>query len=127
MSVCLFCSIFSGRFGRVIVTSKDGNKNMLRASIWKELRLLDGIIRNLTVYYEEEYFKYEDICAKWMTECFQNDILNLDYVIEDVSLTGAIDYRPTGRFGSRLFWFAYLGRGFSPYRSSKSPKTAVRR
>lgn len=76
----------AGRFGRVIVTAKDGNKNMLRADIWKELRLLDGIIRNLTVYYEDEYYKYEDICAKWLSECFQNDILNLDYVIEDVSI-----------------------------------------
>lgn len=81
----LFVFIASGRFGRVIITSKDGNKNMLRAAIWKELRLLDGIIRNITVFYEEEYFRYEDICAKWMSECFQNDILNLDYVIEDVS------------------------------------------
>lgn len=59
---------------------------MLRANIWKELRLLDGIIRNLTVFYEEEYYRYEDICAKWLSECFQNDILNLDYVIEDVSI-----------------------------------------
>lgn len=81
----MFIKFFSGRFGRVIITAKDGNKNMLRANIWRELRLLDGIIRNLTVYYEEEYFKYEDICARWMSECFQNDILNLDYVIDDVS------------------------------------------
>lgn len=70
----------------MIVTAKDGNKNMLRANIWKELRLLDGIIRNLTVFYDDEYYKYEDICAKWLSECFQNDILNLDYVIEDVSI-----------------------------------------
>ncbi|KAK9889581.1 hypothetical protein WA026_006956, partial [Henosepilachna vigintioctopunctata] len=71
------------RFGRVIVTSKDGDKNMLRAEIWKELRLLDGLIQNMTVFHDEEYFTYQDICAKWMTECFQNDILNLDYIIED--------------------------------------------
>lgn len=85
MCVITLLLFSAGRFGRVIITSKDGNKNILRASIWKELRLLDDIIRNVTVYYDDEYFTYSDICAKWMSECFQNDILNLDYVIEDVS------------------------------------------
>ncbi|KRT79642.1 Hedgehog receptor, partial [Oryctes borbonicus] len=72
------------RFGRVIVTSRDGNKNMLRAEVWKELRLLDDIIQNATVFFEDEYFMYQDICAKWNNECFKNDILNLDYVIDEV-------------------------------------------
>lgn len=44
------------------------------------------MIQNTTVYYGEEYFRYEDICAKWMSECFKNDILNLDYVLDDVSI-----------------------------------------
>jgi hypothetical protein len=70
----------------VIVTSKDGNKNLLRTVVWKELRLLDGIIQNMTVYHDYEYFTYKDICAKWMSECFQNDILNLDYIMDDVSM-----------------------------------------
>ncbi|XP_044755811.1 patched domain-containing protein 3 isoform X1 [Coccinella septempunctata] len=80
----------AGRFGRVIVTSKDGIKNMLRAEIWKELRLLDGLIQNMTVFYNDEYFTYKDICARWQSECFQNDILNLDYIIDDVQ-TGALN------------------------------------
>ncbi|KAJ3642236.1 hypothetical protein Zmor_025039 [Zophobas morio] len=75
----------SGRFGRVIVTSKDGNKNLLRTVVWKELRLLDGIIQNMTVYHDDDYFTYKDICARWMSDCFQNDILNLDYIMDDVS------------------------------------------
>lgn len=64
----------------------DGNPNILRSEVWKELRLLDELIQNATVYYDEEYFTYKDICAKWMSECFHNDILNLDYVLEEVSL-----------------------------------------
>lgn len=80
----------AGRFGRVIVTSKDGNKNMLRKEVWKELRLLDDLIQNMTVFYNDDYYTYKDICAKWMTECFQNDILNLDYIIDDVE-TGALN------------------------------------
>ncbi|XP_030763532.1 patched domain-containing protein 3 isoform X2 [Sitophilus oryzae] len=57
---------------------------MLRVEVWKEIRMLDELIQNMTVIYENEYFTYNDICAKWMTECFQNDILNLDYIMEDV-------------------------------------------
>ncbi|GJQ75560.1 hypothetical protein Trydic_g17642 [Trypoxylus dichotomus] len=72
------------RFGRVIVTSRDGNRNMLRTEIWKELRLLDDLIQNATVFFEDEYFTYQDICAKWNNECFKNDILNLDYVMDEV-------------------------------------------
>lgn len=92
------CFLFIGRFGRVIVTSKDNDKNMLRAEIWQELRLLDGYIQNMTVFHDDEYFTYKDICAKWMNECFQNDILNLDYIIEDVSNTSDTLHRNSSSF-----------------------------
>ncbi|CAH0556056.1 unnamed protein product [Brassicogethes aeneus] len=74
----------AGRFGRVILTAKDGDKNMLRKEVWQEMRLLDNLIQNMTVFHDDEYYTYKEICAKWMTECFQNDILNLDFIIEDV-------------------------------------------
>ncbi|GLV34155.1 Patched-related [Carabus blaptoides fortunei] len=74
----------AGRFGRVIVTSKDGDSNILRADVWRELRILDDIIQNTTAYYDEETFTYHDICAKWMEQCFTNDILNLDKIIDEV-------------------------------------------
>lgn len=69
----------------MIVTAQDGDKNILRSSVWKELRLLDDIIQNITLFYDDEYFTYTDICAKWMGSCFKNDILNLDTVIDEVS------------------------------------------
>ncbi|CAH1155955.1 unnamed protein product [Phaedon cochleariae] len=89
----------AGRFGRVILTSKDGDENLLRAAVWEEMRLLDNYIQNMTVSYEDETFTYKDICAKWMSECFQNDILNLDYIMEDVengmiNLTFPIMFNP---------------------------------
>lgn len=59
---------------------------MLRVNVWKELRQLDEQIQNMTVFYDDEYFTYKQICAKWLTDCFQNDILNLDYIMEDVSI-----------------------------------------
>ncbi|KAB0795639.1 hypothetical protein PPYR_12478 [Photinus pyralis] len=74
----------AGRFGRVIITSSTRNKNMLRAEVWKEMRTLDDLIQNMTVFYDEEYFTYKDICAKWGNQCFQNDILNLDQIMEKV-------------------------------------------
>ncbi|KAJ8914567.1 hypothetical protein NQ315_010031 [Exocentrus adspersus] len=74
----------AGRWGRVIVTTKDGDKNMLRVAVWNELKLLDELIQNMTVFYDDEYFIYRDICAKWLNDCFQNDILNLEYIMDDV-------------------------------------------
>lgn len=75
---------FIGRFGRVIIVSKDGDENLIRTDIWKELRLLDDIIQNTTVEYDGEEFNYHSICARWEGECFTNDILNLDYILPDV-------------------------------------------
>lgn len=77
--------MLAGRFGRVIVTSKDGNENMIRREIFQELRRLDDIIQNATVLYDGERFTYKDACARWENECFENDILNLDYIMDDVS------------------------------------------
>lgn len=67
--------------------------------MWKELRLLDELIQNTTAHYEDETFTYRDICAKWIDECYQNDILNLDYIMEEVerkelNLTYPIMFNP---------------------------------
>lgn len=55
---------------------------MLKSAIWQELRELDWIIRNVTARYEDEEFTYEQICARWLDQCFNNDILNLHHVIK---------------------------------------------
>lgn len=76
---------FLGRFGRLIITTKDGDRNLIRREVFQELRILDGLIQNATVTYDGEHFTYKDVCAKWQGDCFENDILNLDYVMDDVS------------------------------------------
>ncbi|KAJ9583294.1 hypothetical protein L9F63_022361, partial [Diploptera punctata] len=87
------------RFGRVIVIPKHG-KDMLKSEIWRELRMLDELIQNATVKWEDdEIFTYKDVCARWVDECFQNDILNLDYIIDEVenrtlNLTFPIMFNP---------------------------------
>lgn len=58
---------------------------MIRREIFQELRILDDMIQNATVTYEGESYTYKDICAKWENECFSNDILNLDFLMDDVS------------------------------------------
>ncbi|XP_054287352.1 patched domain-containing protein 3-like [Macrosteles quadrilineatus] len=89
-----------GRFGRVIVIPKHGS-NMLSVEVWKELRVLDGIIKNATIVFGEEQrsYTYEDICARWVDHCFENDILNLDHIMEEVvnktlNLTFPIMFNP---------------------------------
>lgn len=90
MICCLFSSFFPGRFGRVIITAKDGDRNLIRREVFQELRILDEIIQNATVHYDGQTFNYNDVCARWENDCFQNDILNLDYLMDDVSYTERI-------------------------------------
>lgn len=59
---------------------------MIRREVFEELRILDGMIQNATVTYDGETFTYKDVCARWQGECFENDILNLDQIMDDVSL-----------------------------------------
>lgn len=54
--------------------------------MFQELRILDGLIQNATANYDGESFTYNDVCARWQGDCFENDILNLDYVMDDVSI-----------------------------------------
>lgn len=88
-----------GRFGRVIIISKDGDENLLRRAVFEELRQLDEIIQNMTITYEGEIYTYKDLCARWEGDCYINDILNLDKIIDDVetgnlSLTWPIMFNP---------------------------------
>ncbi|XP_031829962.1 patched domain-containing protein isoform X3 [Nomia melanderi] len=70
-----------GRFGHVIITSKDGEENLLRSAVFDELIQLDNIIKSAHATYEGEVFTYKQICARWLDECFANDILSLHYII----------------------------------------------
>lgn len=82
------CSLNNvGRFGRVIITARDADPNLLRREVFEELRILDGIIQNTTAVYDGEEYTYEDICARWDDACFSNDILNLDQIMDEVRVT----------------------------------------
>lgn len=68
----------------MIVTAKDGDRNMIRREVFQELRTLDNLIQNATAEYDGEKYTYRDICARWEGDCFQNDILNLDYIMDEI-------------------------------------------
>lgn len=79
--------------------SKDDNPNLLRRVVFDELRELDAIIQNTTVLHDGEHYTYKDACARWEGECFLNDILNLDAIIDDVesgelNLTWPVMFNP---------------------------------
>ncbi|XP_055316514.1 patched domain-containing protein 3 isoform X2 [Sitodiplosis mosellana] len=74
----------AGRFGRVIITTKDGDRNLIRREVFEELRVLDSLIHNATAMYDGESYRYNDICARSLGECFENDILNLDEMMDDI-------------------------------------------
>ncbi|XP_014293320.1 patched domain-containing protein 3 [Halyomorpha halys] len=80
-----------GRFGRVIILPKEGD-DLLSVEVWRELRILDEIIRNASITFgeDQEVYTYREICARWEGECFDNDILNLDKIMDDV-VTGALN------------------------------------
>jgi patched domain-containing protein len=59
---------------------------MLRTVIWNELRMLDDLIQNATVKWEDTTYTYKDVCAKWLGHCYYNNILNLDTIIPQVSI-----------------------------------------
>ena len=75
----------------MIILPKEGD-DLLSVEVWREMRLLDDIIRNASIRFgdDEELFTYREICARWEGECFDNDILNLDKIMEDV-VTGALN------------------------------------
>lgn len=60
----------------VLITAKD-QQSILRKNEFKEVLLLDKIIKNITVM-ERKPLKYENLCAKNNNRCFQNSILSLE-------------------------------------------------
>lgn len=72
-----------GRFGRLIVTAKDGG-DILRRSIWNDLIQLDRAIKNLTIVWDDAQYKYDSMCARQEFKCWNNDILDFDSKISDI-------------------------------------------
>lgn len=72
-----------GRFGRVIIVAKDGG-NILRSSHFEQIVLLDAMIKNMTVEWDDLPWRYADLCAKMEDRCWENQILDFKERIHDI-------------------------------------------
>lgn len=72
-----------GRFGRLIITARDGG-SVLRRSIWDNVIHLDSAIKNLTITWDDQRWQYTQLCAKHEFKCHNNDILDFDKQINDI-------------------------------------------
>lgn len=73
-----------GRFGRLIITARDGG-SILRRSVWDDITALDSAIKNLTISWDDNVYKYEDICARQEFKCWNNDILDFNSKISEIA------------------------------------------
>ncbi|XP_059085316.1 patched domain-containing protein 3-like isoform X2 [Tigriopus californicus] len=64
----------NGRFGRLLITAQD-NETLLRDDMFREMLILDELVRNMTFSFENQTWKYEDVCAQNNGQCWKNDIL----------------------------------------------------
>lgn len=71
------------KFGRLIVVAKDGGK-LLTRKVWDEIMLLDQIIKNMTVLWDDDIWMYEQICARDGRHCYPNDMLDFYPYIDQI-------------------------------------------
>lgn len=72
-----------GRFGRVIVVATDGG-DILRPQVFEEIVLLDALIQNITIDYDDVSYRYSDLCAKMNGKCAPNNILDFADKVGDL-------------------------------------------
>jgi len=64
-----------GRFGRIVLIAKDGG-SVLRSVIFEEIIKLHKSIINISINYDDDTYKYADLCAISNGKCHHNDILD---------------------------------------------------
>ncbi|XP_040070232.1 patched domain-containing protein 3 [Ixodes scapularis] len=71
------------KFGRLIVVTKNG-KNLLSRKVWDEIIMLDQIIKNMTVLWDDDIWTYEQICARNGRPCYPNEMLDFYPYIDQI-------------------------------------------
>ena len=97
---------------RLFVKAKDGG-TLLRSHVWNEIVELDKVVHNTSIVWDDEEKKYEDICAKWKGDCYENTVLELGEIMDDVergnvSLTYPVMLNPN-TFETYAFPFTFGG------------------
>lgn len=72
-----------GRFGRLLIVANDGG-SVLRSSIFSQVVMLDSMIRNMTIEYDDDVYRYDQLCARMNGRCYSNDILEFADKIKEI-------------------------------------------
>ncbi|XP_067123914.1 patched domain-containing protein 3-like [Centruroides vittatus] len=70
-------------FSLIQITAKDGG-TLLKENIFQEMKILDDIIRNITVISNGQILKYKDICGHRFESCLNNSIFDIMHHSEDI-------------------------------------------
>lgn len=71
------------KFGRLIVVTREGT-NLLSRRVWDEIALLDQIIKNMTVEWDDDLWTYEQVCARDGRFCYPNELLDFYPYIDQI-------------------------------------------
>ncbi|XP_074600748.1 patched domain-containing protein [Brevipalpus obovatus] len=72
-----------GRFGRLIVVAND-ESNVLTRQVFNEVMQLDGLVKNMTITWDDNEYRYADLCAMSEGKCWENDVLDFHTKIDDI-------------------------------------------
>ena len=70
--------------GNIILVTKNENDSLLIDKVWQNFVDIDEVITNISVTYEDRQYRFEDLCAKFDSECIGNGILGLKEILPDV-------------------------------------------
>nr|XP_045593830.1 patched domain-containing protein 3-like [Procambarus clarkii] len=101
-----------GRFARFIIMAKD-ERTILRSEVWNDIVSLDRLVHSVSVVNNDKVVRYDDLCAVWDSECYENNVLGLQDLMPGVengtfNLTYPIMLNPNN-FETYVFPFFFGG------------------
>lgn len=57
---------------------------LLRQDVFKEIVALDKLMHNISIIWDEDEYRYDNLCAAWEGDCYENDVLELDDSMADI-------------------------------------------
>ncbi|XP_076034549.1 patched domain-containing protein 3-like [Oratosquilla oratoria] len=73
----------TGRFARFIVLAHD-NGTLLREDVWDEIMMLNELVHEVKITFDEQTYRYDDLCAITRGSCYENNVLDIHELIPEV-------------------------------------------
>lgn len=73
----------TGRFARLLIMAKDEG-TLLRSEVWNDVVAVDDLVHAVGVQLDDKYARYDDICAIWNEQCYENNLLDLQEIMPEV-------------------------------------------